>query len=158
MPMLPDNNLGRWVFVSVVQSSLPAVSGNMERNWHKLIVISVRFVIMRPALSLHMSKSLCRVRPLHSAITWYNKSSDWIKAAGAHTSVNGKRAVQRCCFEHGFQLEAVEWTQRCALLMYAPQRIKYYLRSVFLDVMERDSRDSFFCIALIHFSRAGVLL
>lgn len=59
----------------MVQS--PVVSGKMERNWHKLMVISVRFVIMSPALSLDTSKcalrsgtSLCR------AITRYNKSSD----------------------------------------------------------------------------------
>lgn len=59
----------------MVQS--PVVSGKMERNWHKLMVISVRFVIMSPALSLDASKcalrsgtSLCR------AITRYNKSSD----------------------------------------------------------------------------------
>lgn len=68
MPMSPVNKLGRGVFVELVQCWFCAVSGKMERNGHKLIVISLRFVIMSPALSLHLSKSLCRVRPLHSAI------------------------------------------------------------------------------------------
>lgn len=42
-----------------------------------------------------------------------------------------KKKAPRLCFEHGFQLEAEEWTQRCAVLMYASQRIKHYLGSVF---------------------------
>lgn len=51
MPALPNNKqeTRREVFVSLVQSP---VGVQIERNWYKLIVVTLRFVIIRPALSL----------------------------------------------------------------------------------------------------------
>lgn len=56
MPALPNNKqeTRREVFVSLVQS--PAVGVQIERNWHKLIVLTLRFVIISPAPSLDRSE------------------------------------------------------------------------------------------------------
>lgn len=67
------------------------------------------------------------------AITWDNKSNDWIKESGVCCDGSDKKAAQLWCFEHGFQLEAEEWTENCAVLsaLCLSQKKKYYLGSAF---------------------------